>query len=179
VLAAAAAVAGRRGYHAATIEEIAAEAGVSKQTIYRWWPDKLALFTEVYEDLVPRDAFEPNTGSLVGDLEAVAAALSELYAGTAAGNILSGLIAEAQADPRAAAQLRETYVAPRRTIIGSILDRAVMRGEIPPVKDPNFASDLFAGAIWFRLLLGERRLDHDFTRRLVHAVVRTVSGDAT
>jgi hypothetical protein len=50
------------------------------------------------------------------------------------------------------------FVAPRRTIIRSSFARAVGRGEIQPSDDPDFASDLFSGAVWFRLLLGERRL---------------------
>jgi hypothetical protein len=46
VLTAAVAVADRRGYQAAAIEEIAAEAGVAKQTIYRWWPSKVDILLD-------------------------------------------------------------------------------------------------------------------------------------
>ena len=48
ILTAAAEIVARRGYGASSIEEIAAEAGVGKQTVYRWWPNKAALFIEVY-----------------------------------------------------------------------------------------------------------------------------------
>src|SRR5260370_830118 len=71
VLRAAADLAGRLGYANASIEQIAAEAGVGKQTIYRWWPNKAALFIEVYRGLVPADIVTDDTGSLAGDLEAV------------------------------------------------------------------------------------------------------------
>src|SRR5437763_14845266 len=33
----------RGGYHAASIEAIAARSGVAKTTIYRWWPNRAAL----------------------------------------------------------------------------------------------------------------------------------------
>jgi AcrR family transcriptional regulator len=174
ILDAAAAVAQERGYGGAAIEEIAARAGVAKQTVYRWWPTKTALFVDVYERLVPRDAVGRNTGSLRGDLAALLARLSERYTHTPAGAILAGLVAEAQADPAIADRLREVYVAPRRGIVGTVLERAVVRGEIPPVADPGFVSDLFSGAVWFRLLLGERRLDEAFARGLVDAVARSV-----
>lgn len=34
------------GYEAVTIEGLAADAEVSKQTIYRWWPSKAAILGE-------------------------------------------------------------------------------------------------------------------------------------
>ena len=98
--------------------------------------------------------------------------LSELYCNTPAGNILSGLIAEAQTVPELADQLRVTYVAPRRAIIGSIFARALARREIDAPVDSELASDLISGAVWFRLLLGERQLDRKFKRHLIDAVLQ-------
>jgi AcrR family transcriptional regulator len=174
VLAAAADIAGRRGYGNTRIEDIAAQAGVGKQTIYRWWPNRAALLIEVYGRLVPPDVGAADTGSLAGDLESLLSRLSALYADTPAGNILSGLIAEAQADAELARQLRDTYVAPRRSIVRSILQRATDRGEIDPPDNTDFVSDLFSGAVWFQLLLGTRSLDREFRRRLVDAVLCTI-----
>ena len=128
----------------------------------------------MYARLVPVEDVAPDTGSLRGDLEELLARLSELYGGTAAAAILSGLVAEAQADPEVAERLRDTWVTPRRRVVGQLLDRAVARDEIPAVEDADFVSDLFSGAVWFRLLLGERRLDPEFRRRFVEAVLRTV-----
>jgi len=175
VLKAAARLVGRRGYANTAIEEIAAAAGVGKQTIYRWWPNKAALFIEVYGQLVPRDLVAEDTGSIAGDLDSLLRQLSRLYVDTPAGSILSGLIAEAQTDPALALQLSDAYVAPRRIIVRSILERAATRGEIRPQADPDFASDLFSGAVWFRLLLGKRHLDAKFRRRLIDALLSGVA----
>jgi AcrR family transcriptional regulator len=172
ILRAAADLVGRVGYANASIERIAAEASVGKQTIYRWWPNKAALFIEVYRGLIPADIFGDDTGSLAGDLEGLLTRLSRLYSGTPAGTILSGLIAEAQTVSELAEQLRETYVAPRRAIIGGIFERAAARGEIAPLEDTNFASDLISGAVWFHLLLGERQLDRKFKKQLIGAVLQ-------
>jgi AcrR family transcriptional regulator len=174
ILAAATSRVARESYAAVAIEQIAADAGVSKQTIYRWWPNKAALFIDVYGQLVPRDYAAEDTGTLRGDIEALLAHLSQLYGDTPAGRILSGLIAEAQSDPALAAQLRATYVAPRRIIFRTILQRAERRGEIASPVDPDFASDMFSGAIWFRLLLGHRRLDKRFRRQLTDALLSGV-----
>jgi AcrR family transcriptional regulator len=172
ILRAAANLAGRVGYANASIEQIAEGARVGKQTIYRWWPNKAALFIEVYRQLVPADLVAEDTGSLGGDLEMLLTRLSRLYCDTPAGNILSGLIAEAQTMPALAEQLRETYVVPRRAIIGSIFARATARNEIAILEDPDFASDLISGAVWFRLLLGKRQLDRKFKKQLIEAVLQ-------
>src|SRR6187431_526693 len=59
-----------RGYDHLTIEGIAAEAKVGKQTIYRWWPSKGALVADcLLEGLLLGEEFEPkNTGDLRADL---------------------------------------------------------------------------------------------------------------
>jgi AcrR family transcriptional regulator len=171
ILRTAADLAGRVGYANASIEQIAEEAKVGKQTIYRWWPNKAALFIEVYRELVPADLVADDTGSLGRDLEILLTRLSGLYCDTAAGNILSGLIAEAQTETGLAEQLRETYVVPRRAIIGSIFARAVARHEIEALQYPDLASDLISGAVWFRLLLGKQRLDRKFKKHLIDAIL--------
>jgi hypothetical protein len=130
------------------------------------------LFIEVYRELVPADLVTEDTGSLDRDLEVLLTRLSELYCNTPAGNILSGLIAEAQTVPELAGQLRETYVVPRRAIIGSIFARALARREIDTLIDSELASDLISGAVWFRLLLGERQLDRKFKRHLIDTILK-------
>jgi AcrR family transcriptional regulator len=176
VLAAAADICGRCGYGSATIETIAAQAGVGKQTIYRWWPNKAALFIEVYGRLVPSGLVAEDTGSLTGDFEKLLRRLSSLYSETPAGSILSGLVAEAQANGELLGQLRDAYVAPRRSIVRQILQRAANRGEIPPSEHADFVGDLFSAAVWFQLLLGRRSMDAAFRQQLADALFVVASG---
>src|SRR5687768_10788164 len=68
ILAAAEKLLAEKGYANATIENIAAEAGASKQTIYRWWSSKADLYIELYSSLADRDIRLPDTGSVEGDL---------------------------------------------------------------------------------------------------------------
>ena len=49
---------GSNGYVDFSIEKVASEAGVGKQTIYRWWPSRADLVLEVcllYTSPSPRD----------------------------------------------------------------------------------------------------------------------------
>lgn len=58
------------GFEQLTIEGIAARAGVSKQTIYRWWPNKAAIVLEtIHAGHLSLDIGEvPDTGDLAADL---------------------------------------------------------------------------------------------------------------
>ena len=62
VLAAAVALAGDEGYAGATVDAVAARAGVAKTTVYRRWPSKEALAVDALAaalDLPPADPDGP------------------------------------------------------------------------------------------------------------------------
>ena len=99
-----------------SIERIAREAGVSKTTIYRWWPNKAAvvidtflenhiLATPVREDLPAVEA-----------LRAHILALAALYAGHE-GRLMAQLLAEAQYDPATLDEFKRHFWRPRREAV--------------------------------------------------------------
>jgi len=162
----------RDGYRRLTIEAIAAEAGVGKQTIYRWWPNKAALVLEAYiaagEERVP----EPDTGSVTTDLEAILIPVftwnAAYHHGTALAN--KGMMAEAQFDPdfhRAYVDLHRSWWGP----LLNVLRRAQGRGEIRADVDPQALVDTMLGASWYRVLLEHAPLDADFARAVIRMVV--------
>ena len=59
-----------RGFDALTIEGVAAEAKVGKQTIYRWWPSRTALVAECLAEglLMPSWSVPPDSGDVRADL---------------------------------------------------------------------------------------------------------------
>ncbi len=85
ILEAAAEVFCRQGFTGASIDEIAAEACVSRQTVYNHYREKENLFTAVVEDVMDRanamlfttlSTFPENPGNLKDDLAAFAVRLS-------------------------------------------------------------------------------------------------------
>lgn len=72
----------RDGLVRATTKEIAREAGCSEALLYKHFPDKRDIFMRVLTERSPRlDAAQemPGTGTVVGNLESLVAALLEFY----------------------------------------------------------------------------------------------------
>ena len=158
------------GYRALTIEGVAAKAGVSKQTIYRWWPSAAYIVLEALTS-DPLQQVMPDTGSLYDDfLELIRPMVRAL--GARRGPIMKALIAEAQADARFAEVLRTTFMAQHRDGLYTIVGRAQMRGEIGFDADPELTADLVYGPMLYRLLNGHGALDDVFARNLTAATVR-------
>src|SRR5438270_5714664 len=96
VLTAAARLVRRHGYGSLTMEAIAREAGVSKQTVYRWWPQKAAVVLEALNEAARAVAPIPDTGSLESDLRLF---IRRTVAGASRNRrMLAGMMAEAQLD---------------------------------------------------------------------------------
>lgn len=161
------------GYRNLTVEGVAAEAGVGKQTIYRWWKSRAELVMEAFMAASDVRVPEPDTGTLEGDLEAVLLPVFELsqnyHQGTALAN--KTLMAEAQLDRAFLATYRDLH----RYWWGPlqhILDRAKGRGELDPGTDNGALIDVMLGAAWYRMLLEHAPLDEAFARTVVGLVVR-------
>ncbi len=162
------------GYQKATIERIAKQAGVGKQTIYRWWPSRAALFMEVYSSLAARHVTPPDGGSLSMDLKKLWKQLCSFYRKTAAGPALAGLLAEAQSDSRVAETFREEFLGRRRAVTLGILEAAVERGEVRSGVDLERTVDLLAGAVWYRLLVNGTSPTSKQVEELVDQVVQGI-----
>ncbi|WP_051689435.1 TetR/AcrR family transcriptional regulator [Pelobacter seleniigenes] len=165
ILEAAATCIARHGYAATTIEAIAAEASVGKQTIYRWWSSKSALFVEVYTEIVSREALAISyTGRARNDLEAVLKALFTLYRQTCAGAILAGLIGDAVMDTAARTALAEGLVTGRADIVTDIIRSGIARGELSAV--PEIVNEVVVAMVWKRLVINIESLNDDFAVNL-------------
>ena len=154
------------GMLAMSIEAIAARAGVSKATIYRWWPDKVALTLEALRELP--ELPEPDTGSLEDDLCELRRALVELVDTTSLGDVLPALIAE-----RRRSEHREDiarYIAQRSAPFEVIVRRAVDRGELPPHLDPQLLAELFSSPLANSILFHDRPLDDAEWRAVIGVV---------
>jgi AcrR family transcriptional regulator len=155
-----------KGFHAITIEEIAKQAGVSKATIYKWWPNKAAVAADSFFAASTENFPLPDTGSCEEDLFNQANQLSRFLA-TDKGRIITELIAEGQFDADVANAYRSRYFKPRRSISRKILEQAIVRGELPDDLDLELCIDLIFAPLFYRLLITGAETDSAFLKDLI------------
>ena len=156
ILAAAARLVRRRGYNAVTIEAIAAEAGAGKQTIYRWWKTKAALFAELLGKAeIPA---RPARGSAMAELRQAIALMARRYASPLTARIQAGLVATGSASG---------LTGPDEAALKAILARARTRREIRRNADVGLAAEQLLASLWYRAVVSARKVDRRFSERLV------------
>lgn len=172
ILQAAAELLLERGLSASSMDAVADRAGVSKATIYRWWPTKesLALDALYREWAVPAPA-ERDTGSLRGDLLSQMRPWARLAGSRPYGRVVGALLTQAQTDPGFAAEYQARFVQPRRDRFRAIFRRAIERGEIPADTNVEVAIDVLYGPLYHRLLQGHAPLNDRFVRDVVETAL--------
>ncbi|NSX53892.1 TetR/AcrR family transcriptional regulator [Parasulfitobacter algicola] len=168
VLDAAFTVLEREGYAATTIERIAAQAGVAKQTIYRWWKGKAPLFMEVLARKANQSVQLPDTGSFQGDLTAL---LTGTFAAvsTTLRPLMRALAVELLQDEEFAGAMRDVFVQRRRANVRALVQQAIGRSELPVDTDVELVCDLVFGIMWYRLMFDHAPLDKCAARQIACA----------
>jgi AcrR family transcriptional regulator len=140
------------GYRSLTMEAVRDRAGVGKATIYRRWHSKEELVRDAIVDMHD-DFVVPDTGSLRGDYEGMAARVIAAAQRAGAATFMPRLLGDAANDPELHAIFYAHLVEPRRRQMRGVLERAVERGEIRGDLDLDLVMDLFAGPVVYRLLI--------------------------
>lgn len=171
ILNAAAELIHERPYSDCCIEAIAARARVGKQTIYRWWTSKAAVLMEACAMLVAREVPLPDKGSFAEDFRDYLSHICAFFSTQLSRPAIAGLLAEAQCDAELAQAFQERLLMQRRTVLRTILERGLQRGELRAGLDLNVIMDMVHGALWYRTLLLKAPLDEDFVEGVIAQVM--------
>jgi AcrR family transcriptional regulator len=156
------------GPRAVTVDEIAAAAGVGKQTIYRWWPSKSAVIMDALSDLTdPEPARLPDS-----TYEAIRLQMRRVAAMFASrnGELIRELVADSQGDPVLAKEFRDRFFAHRRARGAATLGNGIATGVLRADLDVDDALDVLYGPLWLRLLLGHRPMSSAAADRVLELV---------
>lgn len=167
VLAATGRILLRDGMHAVTFDRIAAEAGASKTTLYKWWPSPGALAAEAYfvQSLPVLDF--PDTGDLRADLITQLTAFIRWLKDDGAEKPVSELVGAAQLDPSLADAWSQSYALPRRELARQRLRIAQKQGQLRQDADLDVIVDQLWGACYHRLLVLRVPFDESIAAHLV------------
>ncbi len=134
-----------KGYAATRVEEVAARAGVSKGTLFLYFPSKEALFKAVVRESIAgrisewNEEFERFEGSTADMLRYCMTTWWERVGATRASGVTKLMLGEAQNFPEVAAYYRDEVVTPGLALIRRILQRGVDRGEFR-IDDMEYAA---------------------------------------
>ena len=158
-----------------TMEGIAAEAGVGKQTLYRWWPSRGDVLLEGLRRMAEAEVAIPRASSLRRGLEQFL--LATFAAGRRPGTtrILAGLMADAQRDLEFRARFREAFLEIRRAALRQVFEHARERGELRAAFDVELGLDLAFGTLWYRVLVSHAPLDDRTAKQLADAIARAAT----
>jgi AcrR family transcriptional regulator len=162
---------GKNGFSELTIEDVAADAGVGKATVYRWWRNKAALVADAFASSTTRKLHFPDTGSLHSDMSRQMRQLIKVFR-SRRGRIVSAILAAGQTDREVIAAFRERFLKPRRQEAYGTLRRAITRGELYQNQDLDLLLDSLYGPIYMRFLIRHDQLTPDFTDALCQLVLR-------
>jgi len=168
-------IAAERGPEGLTMDGVAERAGVSKETLYRWWRSKTEVLLEAISEYGAQAVQVPATGSLTRDLEIfmrdTSAALDPPTR-----RILRALATGAAADLDAARQVRDQFLTRRRAALAAILEPARDRGELPAATSIVTLLDLVFGSLWYRLVFDTGPLDQDWADGVTGAITAMTGG---
>ncbi len=159
------------GYGRLSIEAIARRAGVSKTAVYRRWSSKLELVLETVVATAGSKLPSLDTGSLRGDLDLLFQVVAHALRHPLASQIIPDLLAEAARNPTLDEALQQLLRSKQQEIGGSLVRRAVQRGELPADIDPDAAVDLIVGPLYWRLAIARAPLTDPYRGALVESVV--------
>lgn len=158
----------RKGYDSVSVDDIAAEAGASKSTLYRRWPSKPAMIADAVRHNVRQLEDPGDAGSLQGDLLALLGVVaSEL---TRDADLVVALVAAGRRDPELMRAVSEQLRDPGQAVGRLPLERAIARGEIPADADTSLVAKVAMPMLLHRLLWQEP-VDDDFVEYVVNNVL--------
>ena len=164
-----------RGYDHLTMEGVAAEAGVSKQTIYRWWPSKGAIVADCLLEgrLLIDSLAPPDNGDVRADLVGWIGEVFGVAERAVGETLLQSVIAAAADNPDVGQRLHDALA-----VEGSIIDRlqlGVDAGQLAEDAPVDELAEALVGAVILRAL-SRKPAEPESARRLVTAILGPVPG---
>jgi AcrR family transcriptional regulator len=171
ILESAYALMAKAGLGAASIDAIARASGVSKMTIYKWWPSREALLIDAFLHQASRMLPLSGSGSPAAQLRRHAAAYAEALRGEF-GRVQLAVVSECIASTGSAELFHERYLQFRRTALIEIIAAGQADGSIGAGGTPDDLYDALYGSLFYRYVFGIKPLSAAAARNLVDTLLQ-------
>jgi TetR/AcrR family transcriptional regulator len=147
-----------KGFAATRAEEVAARAGVSKGTLFLYFPSKEELFKAVVRENISgrfaewQDEFEKFEGTSAEMVRYCMRVWWERIGATRASGITKLMISEARNFPELAAFYQQEVIRPGTQLIRRILQRGVDSGEFRPLDVDNSIYSIVAPIVFLIMM---------------------------
>jgi AcrR family transcriptional regulator len=165
------------GFTRLRLEHVASRAGVGKATIYRRWASKEELAQELLSELAGPHIAIADVGDTRAELRAAVINPMHALTDTPFGPVIRALLSQIAINPMVGDPFRATVVQGRRTEIARVIARGIERGDLRADADPEIATELLVGPVYFRLMFGGE-LSPAFAHRIADAVYRGFAAEA-
>ena len=159
-----------QGLAATTIDAIARDSGVSKMTIYKWWPSREAVLIDAFlrqaSTMLPLSASGDPFTRITKHAAAYAVALNSDF-----GKVQLAVIAECISRTGSAKIFSERYLGIRRDISLAIIKDGQKDGSIVASEPAGDLYDRIYGTLFYEYVFGFRPLTADYARKLVKSVL--------
>lgn len=153
------------GFSGLTLEKICERARVPRATFYRRWATPMDAVGDAFNEAF-RFSDLPDTGDIVRDLVLLAQNMLTLYNDPVLGPCTSFLIPEGRVRPEIAERYVEDFKE-RRAYNRQVVERAIARGEIGAVIDPDLIIDVLSG-----LAMNNYATGRPVTEEMLELVIR-------
>jgi len=153
------------GLGGVSVDAVCRRSGVAKTTIYRHWPSRTALVLDACSKLGTNPEV-PDTGSLRGDLMALALDLARRLRTARWPSVLPSIIDAAERDPEIAG-LHARLHAGASGAFRTVVERAQERGEVPRDGDPSETLAAILGPLFYRRWFSREPLAERFAKSVV------------
>ncbi len=157
-----------------SIEAIAKKAGVGKTTIYRWWPNKVAVILEAISGPMGVLPASVSGGSARDLMVRQMERFSRLLRGRG-GKVIVEVFAEVQGDKELLGLFYDSFMLQHEEILANIIAQGKESGEFRKDLDIPLAVDMIYGSVFYRLMSNTETLDQNFTDKLVMESLRILA----
>jgi AcrR family transcriptional regulator len=155
----------RHGYAGLSLERVARRAGTGKAALYRRWPDKATMASDLLSGVGLIITDVPAQLSLTDDLRVLLFAIRRVLRHPQIRRIVADLHSEIGRNQTLVEAIRP-FQRERRARINGLIDRAVARGEMRALCDRETAADLIAAPLYWRMVVTGGRADRAHIERL-------------